>query len=61
MVATQEFTIANMPISYLVGKTMAEIEAIMIELALKECNGNRARAAAMLQIGERSLYRKISK
>lgn len=54
-----ELTIAEMPISYLVGKKMDEIESIMIELALKECNGNRARAAAMLGIGERSLYRKI--
>jgi DNA-binding NtrC family response regulator len=38
---------------------MAEIERAVIEAALKETRGNRRRAADMLGIGERTLYRKI--
>jgi DNA-binding NtrC family response regulator len=38
---------------------MAEIEKSAIEIALKETRGNRRRAAEMLGIGERTLYRKI--
>ena len=41
------------------GMTMAEIERAAIELALRESRGNRRRAADMLGIGERTLYRKI--
>jgi DNA-binding NtrC family response regulator len=41
------------------GTTMAEIERSAIEVALKETRGNRRRAAEMLGIGERTLYRKI--
>jgi DNA-binding NtrC family response regulator len=41
------------------GTTMAEIERAAIEIALKETRGNRRRAAEMLGIGERTLYRKI--
>ena len=41
------------------GTTMAEIERSAIEIALKETRGNRRRAAEMLGIGERTLYRKI--
>jgi DNA-binding NtrC family response regulator len=41
------------------GTTMAEIEKSAIEIALKETRGNRRRAAEMLGIGERTLYRKI--
>ena len=41
------------------GTTMAEIERAAIELALRESRGNRRRAADMLGIGERTLYRKI--
>jgi DNA-binding NtrC family response regulator len=41
------------------GATMAEIERAAIEAALKETRGNRRRAAEMLGIGERTLYRKI--
>jgi transcriptional regulator with PAS, ATPase and Fis domain len=41
------------------GTTMAEIERAAIEAALKETRGNRRRAAEMLGIGERTLYRKI--
>jgi DNA-binding NtrC family response regulator len=41
------------------GTTMAEIERSAIEIALRETRGNRRRAAEMLGIGERTLYRKI--
>jgi DNA-binding NtrC family response regulator len=41
------------------GMTMADIERTAIELALRETHGNRRRAAEMLGIGERTLYRKI--
>jgi DNA-binding NtrC family response regulator len=41
------------------GTTMADIERSVIEAALKETRGNRRRAAEMLGIGERTLYRKI--
>jgi DNA-binding NtrC family response regulator len=41
------------------GMTMAEIERTAIEAALKETRGNRRKAADMLEIGERTLYRKL--
>ncbi|HWN18415.1 MAG TPA: sigma-54 dependent transcriptional regulator [Gemmatimonadales bacterium] len=44
---------------YRPGMTMAEVERATIEAALKEYRGNRRRAAEILGIGERTLYRKI--
>jgi DNA-binding NtrC family response regulator len=41
------------------GMTMAEIERASIEAALRETRGNRRKAADMLAIGERTLYRKL--
>lgn len=41
------------------GMTMAEIERAAIQGALAETNGNRRKAAAMLGIGERTMYRKL--
>ncbi|MDX1675350.1 MAG: sigma-54 dependent transcriptional regulator, partial [Longimicrobiales bacterium] len=41
------------------GKTMKELEKEAITAALKEVGGNRREAAEMLDIGERTLYRKI--
>jgi DNA-binding NtrC family response regulator len=41
------------------GTKMADVERAVIEAALKETKGNRRRAAVMLGIGERTLYRKI--
>jgi DNA-binding NtrC family response regulator len=44
---------------YRSGMTMAEVERAAIEAALREYRGNRRRAAEVLGIGERTLYRKI--
>jgi DNA-binding NtrC family response regulator len=41
------------------GTTMADVERAVIEAALRETRGNRRKAAQMLDIGERTLYRKI--
>ena len=41
------------------GMTMAQIERAAIEAALKETRGNRRKAAEILDIGERTLYRKL--
>ncbi|MEP6764750.1 MAG: sigma-54 dependent transcriptional regulator [Gemmatimonadaceae bacterium] len=41
------------------GLTMAEIEKQAIEAALRDTGGNRRKAAELLGIGERTLYRKI--
>lgn len=41
------------------GMTMQEIERLAIEAALRETGGNRRRAAELLGIGERTLYRKL--
>jgi two-component system, NtrC family, response regulator HydG len=43
----------------LVGKPLKDVEAYYIEQALKQTEGNREAAATMLDIGERTLYRKI--
>ncbi|MES2524990.1 MAG: sigma-54 dependent transcriptional regulator [Gemmatimonadota bacterium] len=41
------------------GMTMAEIERIAIQAALRDSAGNRRKAADLLGIGERTLYRKL--
>jgi len=38
---------------------MAEVERAAIEAALRDTKGNRRRAAEVLGIGERTLYRKL--
>lgn len=43
------------------GMTMEDIERRAIEAALREVRGNRRKAADLLGIGERTLYRKIAK
>lgn len=45
----------------LAGKTWEEIEQLAIRQTLQEVKGNRAAAARMLGISERSLYNKINK
>lgn len=47
------------PVLIRAGMTMAEIERAAIELTLRATRGNRRRAADVLRIGERTLYRKI--
>jgi DNA-binding NtrC family response regulator len=47
------------PVLYRAGMTMADVERATIEAALREYQGNRRRAAEVLGIGERTLYRKI--
>jgi two-component system NtrC family response regulator len=44
---------------YRSGMTMADVERHVIDAALREFRGNRRRAAEVLDIGERTLYRKI--
>ncbi len=44
---------------YRPGMTMAEVERAAIEAALRETKGNRRKAAEILGIGERTLYRKL--
>jgi DNA-binding NtrC family response regulator len=46
-------------VTFVPGTKMSEVEKAVIEAALKETKGNRRRAAEMLGIGERTLYRKI--
>ncbi|MFQ5689663.1 MAG: sigma-54 interaction domain-containing protein [Gemmatimonadota bacterium] len=46
-------------IAFSPGMTMADLEREAIILALKEVGGNRRKAAERLQIGERTLYRKL--
>jgi DNA-binding NtrC family response regulator len=41
------------------GMTMADVERATIETALRETKGNRRKAAELLGIGERTLYRKL--
>jgi DNA-binding NtrC family response regulator len=47
------------PVIYRPGMTMADVERAAIEAALKETRGNRRKAAEVLGIGERTLYRKL--
>src|SRR6266704_2598524 len=44
---------------YRAGMTMADVERAAIEAALRDTKGNRRRAAEVLGIGERTLYRKL--
>jgi DNA-binding NtrC family response regulator len=46
---------------YKSGMTMADVERAAIEAALQETKGNRRKAADLLGIGERTLYRKLKR
>ena len=48
-------------VSDLIGKTMDQIERWAIEETLKMTAGNREEAAKILEIGARTLYRKLDK
>jgi two-component system response regulator HydG len=50
---------ANSNLAQLVGKPLTEIERMFIKETLQAAGGNREEAARMLDIGERTLYRKI--
>jgi DNA-binding NtrC family response regulator len=55
--------VSNLPTSGMTitpGMTMAQIERAAIEHALRETRGNRRKAAEILDIGERTLYRKLN-
>ena len=45
----------------LAGRTLAEIERLAIEQTLVHCAGNKARAARLLGISEKSIYNKMSR
>ena len=47
------------PVIYKPGMTMADVERAAIDAALRETRGNRRKAAEVLGIGERTLYRKL--
>jgi DNA-binding NtrC family response regulator len=47
------------PVVYRPGMSMADVERAAIEAALRETHGNRRKAAEILGIGERTLYRKL--
>ncbi len=44
---------------YRPGMTMSDVERAVIETVLQELAGNRRKAAQVLRIGERTLYRKL--
>ena len=47
------------PVLYRAGMRMTDVERAAIEAALRETRGNRRKAAEVLGIGERTLYRKL--
>ena len=47
------------PVIYKPGMTMSDVERAAIDAALRETHGNRRKAAEILGIGERTLYRKL--
>ena len=50
---------AGRPDDSLTGRTLEQIEKLAIRNALRANNGNREATATMLDIGERTLYRKL--
>ncbi len=51
--------VSEREVIYRPGMTMAEVERAAIEAALRQTEGNRRKAAEVLRIGERTLYRKL--
>ena len=47
------------PIAPLVGRSLAEVERMLIEETLRSCGGNREEAARILGIAPRTLYRRL--
>jgi len=50
---------SDAPVIYRPGMTMSDVERAAIDAALRETRGNRRKAAEVLGIGERTLYRKL--
>jgi DNA-binding NtrC family response regulator len=61
METQEKLNVSDMPIGWLIGKPMEQIEEILAVECLERCRGNRAKAAAMLGIGERTLYRILAR
>jgi DNA-binding NtrC family response regulator len=59
LAAVEAAPLAEEPVLYRAGMSMADVERAAIEAALKETKGNRRKAAEVLGIGERTLYRKL--
>jgi DNA-binding NtrC family response regulator len=59
LAAVEAGPLADEPVLYRSGMSMADVERAAIEAALKETKGNRRKAAEVLGIGERTLYRKL--
>ena len=59
LAAVEAAPLVEEPILYRAGMSMADVERAAIEAALKETKGNRRKAAEVLGIGERTLYRKL--
>ncbi|MDH5758853.1 MAG: sigma-54 dependent transcriptional regulator [Gemmatimonadota bacterium] len=59
-VRTEAVTVED-AVVFRAGMSMEDMEREAIQLALKEVAGNRRKAAELLGIGERTLYRKIGK
>ncbi|HVH09411.1 MAG TPA: helix-turn-helix domain-containing protein, partial [Gemmatimonadales bacterium] len=57
--AVEAESVPETDVLYRPGMTMADVERAAIEAALKETRGNRRKAAEILGIGERTLYRKL--
>jgi transcriptional regulator with PAS, ATPase and Fis domain len=60
-VEVEEVEEVGRPVVYRSGLTMEDMEREVIAAALEEVKGNRRKAAQVLAIGERTLYRKIKK
>jgi len=56
---TSEIHSCDTSLQMLVGRPLSEIEQLFITETLQTTHGNREEAAKMLEIGERTLYRKI--
>ena len=61
MQTTGQISLSEMPINYLIGKPLEKIEELLAVECLNRCRGNRAAAAKMLGVGERTLYRILSR
>src|SRR5207302_9403683 len=55
----ETMTVPDGEVVYRAGMTMADVERAAIEASLRETQGNRRKAAEILGIGERTLYRKL--